>query len=175
MSRQLLILRHAKSAWDTGSPSDFERPLAKRGIREAPRVGYWMKAHDLHPGYVVSSPALRAKQTTCMVARELNIPENKIHWDERIYKADVPLLLRVISACPALVDTLLLVGHNPGLENLLVFLCGERIAKPAEGKHFPTAALAQLKLSGDWDCLEAEAQAGQLISLIRPKDIKKRK
>ncbi|ADE14277.1 Phosphoglycerate mutase [Nitrosococcus halophilus Nc 4] len=173
MSRQLLILRHAKSAWDTGSPSDFKRPLAKRGIRDAPRLGYWMKTHDLNPGYVVSSPALRAKQTTYMVARELNIPENKIHWDERIYEAEVPLLLRVISDCPTSIDTVLLVGHNPGLENLLIFLCGEKLTRPAaEGKRFPTAALAQLKLPDDWSYLEA--QAGQLLSLIRPKDIEKK-
>ena len=67
MPRELLILRHAKSAWDTNAPSDFERPLAKRGRRAAPRVGRWLEEQGLIPDHVVSSPAERAKQTVIAV------------------------------------------------------------------------------------------------------------
>lgn len=171
MARCLFILRHAKSAWDTDSASDFERPLAKRGIKDAPRIGRWMKAHDVYPEYIVSSPALRAKQTSCLVVKELSIPEKEIHWDKRVYSADVPILLKVISECPPSNHALLLVGHNPGLEDLLIFLCGEKATKPAAGKRFPTAALAQLKLPDDWRRLEP--RSARLNALIRPRDIKK--
>ena len=73
MSRELLVLRHAKSAWDTNAPSDFERPLAKRGRRAAPRVGRWLEEQGLIPDHVVSSPAERAKQTVIAVCQALGI------------------------------------------------------------------------------------------------------
>jgi len=171
MSRQLLILRHAKSAWNTGSPSDFERPLAKRGMEDALRIGRWMKkACSPYPEWIVSSPAFRAKQTISLVAEELDIPGRQLYWEDHIYMADVPTLLKVLSKCPSRVHTALLVGHNPGLEKLLAFLCGEKLPKPLNGKQFPTACLAHLVLPDVWGCLKP--QTAHVVSLIRVQDIK---
>lgn len=165
MPCQLLILRHAESVWGAASPNDFERPLTQEGRKDALRMGDWMKTHDFSPSCTISSPALRAKKTACKVAGKLGIPEKQIDWDKRIYGADVPALLKVLSECPVTCQSVLLVGHNPGLEELLAFLCGEEL----KGKKFPTAALAQLKLPDGWMYLMAGT--AQLISLVRPQDI----
>ncbi|MBF0183875.1 MAG: histidine phosphatase family protein [Magnetococcales bacterium] len=131
MSRQLYILRHAKSAWDTDAASDFERPLAKRGLKDVPAMGAWMKAEKLIPEYVISSPAERAKQTVLGVCHELDIKEKKITWDRRIYGADTEELLEVLAEVPGKIHSVLLVGHNPGLESLAAFLVGDLSSKAA--------------------------------------------
>jgi phosphohistidine phosphatase SixA len=85
MSRELLILRHAKSAWNTDAASDFERPLAKRGKKAAPRVGRFLLQQGLVPDFVVSSPAMRARQTVIAVCGQMDINPDQISWDDRIY------------------------------------------------------------------------------------------
>ena len=113
MPRELLILRHAKSAWDTDAPSDFERPLAKRGRKAAPRVGRWLSEQGLAPDYVVSSPAERARQTVIAVCGELGIDANRIRWDRRIYGGWTQTLIEVLRESPAEALRVLIAGHNP--------------------------------------------------------------
>ena len=125
MSRYLLLLRHAKSAWDSDVAEDYERPLAKRGKKDARRMGGWMHREGLMPDYVVSSPAVRARETVYGVCQELAIQEADIHFDRRIYEADATTLLAVLADCPQGPNTILLVGHNPGLADLLAWLWGE--------------------------------------------------
>ena len=168
MSRQLLVLRHAKSAWDTDAPTDFERPLAKRGKKDAPKMGSWLLAHKLVPDYVVSSPALRAKQTVTKVCKELGLDSDSIHWDRRIYMADTPSLLRVLMNCPETAKMVMIVGHNPGLEDLVEFLVGE-VDVPEDGKLLPTAAVAHLEIPGQWNELD-EGQA-RLVSITRSRSL----
>jgi phosphohistidine phosphatase len=99
-ARQLYILRHAKSAWDTDAPADFDRPLAKRGQKDAPRIGKWMHTHGLKPDVVISSPALRAKQTAIAVCGKLKFKQDAIQFDERIYEASSRTLLQVLADIP---------------------------------------------------------------------------
>lgn len=169
MPRHLLLLRHAKSAWDTGVAVDFERPLAKRGKKDARRMGEWMRREGPRPDYVVSSPAVRARETVYGVCQELGIEIDGIHFDRRIYEADLNALLAVLADCPQGRDTLLLVGHNPGLEELLGWLCGENTIVPEDGKLMPTATLACLKLPEDWSRLAYGC--ARLVSLTRPRSL----
>jgi phosphohistidine phosphatase len=173
MSRHLLVLRHAEAASDTQEGlSDFERPLIKRGREDASQIGGWMKAHILPPEHihVVSSPARRAQETMRIVANKLGFSESQIHWDARIYMADVSTLLRVLSECPSSAHTTLLVGHNPGLQKLLLFLCGKKQIEVKNAQSFSTTALAKLILPDSWACLEA--QTAYLTSLIQGQDLK---
>ena len=169
MSRYLLLLRHAKSAWDTGAATDFARPLASRGERDAPVMGKWLKKHDMVPDVVVSSPALRAKQTSEAACARMGIDRDDIVWESRIYAAVTSELLDVLSGYGKKPKTLMLVGHNPGLEDLLVYLAGNRVPMPPDGKLLPTAAVACLKMPDSWKNLDKGA--GKLVSITRVKDI----
>ena len=169
MSRHLLILRHAKSDWDTDAASDFERPLAKRGEKDAPKMGRWLKQNKLLPSYVISSPAQRARQTCEKVCKAMGIKEKQINWDERIYAATEGELLRVLANCPKKQKTVMLVGHNPGLEDLLAYLVGKSMKIPADGKLLPTATVAYLQMPDNWKGLKEGD--GQLISITRPKEL----
>jgi phosphohistidine phosphatase len=169
MSRYLLLLRHAKSAWDTGAASDFDRPLAGRGERDAPTMGKWLKNQGLVPNTVISSPALRAKQTSEAACRKMGIKPKEIRWDNRVYAATVSELLKVLEEYKKQPKTLMLVGHNPGLEDLLIYLVGGAIQMAPDGKLLPTAAVAYLKMPSNWK--DTGKGAGQLVSITRVKNI----
>ncbi len=169
MSRHLLVLRHGKSDWDTNATSDFERPLAKRGERDAPRMGQWLKKQKLLPDLIVSSPALRARQTSEKVCEAMGVKDKHITWDDRIYAATEGELMRFLAECPKKTKTVMLVGHNPGLEDLVAYLAGKGLEIPADGKLLPTAAVAHLKMPDDWcDLKEGD---GQFVSITRPREI----
>ncbi|MHC4939310.1 MAG: SixA phosphatase family protein [Planctomycetota bacterium] len=161
MSRELLVLRHAKSAWDTDAPSDFDRPLAKRGRKAAPRMGRWIRDRGLQPDLVVASTALRVRQTVHRLLPELEA-EPECFWADGIYCASLGALMSVLAACPDRPPRVLLVGHNPGLEMLVEHLTGA--AEP-----FPTAALAQISMPDDWSDLKA--RCASLVQLVRPRDL----
>ncbi|GAB4350927.1 MAG: histidine phosphatase family protein [Gammaproteobacteria bacterium] len=163
-------MRHGKSSWDAPVKRDFDRPLAKRGRRDAPRVGDWMADNGHVPDEVICSPALRARQTAEAVMERLDLPREKIRFDERIYAATLPALLAVLADCPRQRDAVLLVGHNPGLDELCQFLCGEPLPRTPDGKLMTTAALAVIELPPSWDDLSAGD--GRLIVLMRPKSLR---
>lgn len=170
MPRELLILRHAKSAWDTAAPSDFERPLAPRGRKAAPRMGRWLADQGLVPDYVVSSPAERARQTVEAVCTELGIDTETIHWDRRIYGGWTRTLMDVLRDSPDNALRVLITGHNPGLEDLLESLCHEGIESPPDGKLMPTASIARLRVDVPWP--EVRPDCAALLSLIRPRQLR---
>ncbi|WP_295542202.1 histidine phosphatase family protein [uncultured Thiohalocapsa sp.] len=170
MPRELLILRHAKSDWDGGATSDFERPLAKRGRKDAPRVGEWLYREGMIPTLIISSPAQRARETALKVCKCLDLAKRDIVWDADIYEADLPALLGVLSRVPASARLVLLVGHNPGLEDLLRYLAGADVDEPDDGKLLPTAAVARLEMPDDWSHLELGC-AG-LVGIVRPRQLK---
>ena len=161
--RELLLLRHAKAS-RTGAASDFDRPLTRRGRRDAPRIARWMKTHDLVPDCVVASPAHRARETMELVADELGLPGGDVRWDERVYEAEVETLLRVLADCPGGARRVLLVGHNPGLEDLVRHLGGATVREPEKGKFLPTCALARLRVEPPWADLRAGAAA--LVGIV---------
>ena len=168
--RELYILRHAKSDWDSTAESDFERPLAKRGEKDAPAVGKWMHKQKLKADYIISSPARRAKQTIHAVSKELGVSKQDIHFNEKIYMAGVETLLQILAECPKNTKKILLVGHNPGLDDLLQYLVAkQQLPFTQSGKLLTTATLARVGLTDDWSHLQRHC--GDLISLTRPGDI----
>lgn len=175
MSRELLIMRHAKSDWSKSSwngsvSSDFDRPLSKRGRRDAPRVGAWLYREGLVPDLILSSPAKRARATALKVCKRLDIDKQDILWEPRIYEATTDTLLEVLFECSGDAGTVLLVGHNPGLESLLRHLTDNDFDPPSDGKLLPTAALARLEMPAHWHRLGCGCAS--LISLTRPKQLR---
>jgi len=166
MSRELWLLRHAKS--DRTLPvNDFDRPLNKRGIKAAQRVGTWMKQQYLIPDVVISSPAVGAFSTAQLVCSAIAIPENQIRQDVRIYGEGSTSLMNVLADVPKSVKKVLLVGHNPELENLLIFLVGDKA--PKIEKLLPTATFVRIVLPGLWTNLEYGCAT--LLSIAHPKSL----
>lgn len=160
--KTLFILRHAKSSWDNADLSDFERPLNERGLKAAPLMGGVMKEKQFLPELILSSPARRAEQTARLV-KEAACLTGEIKFDERIYEASPARLLEVIAEQNENTNSILLVGHNPGLEGLLRTLTGEF-------QPMPTAALAVIDLQTEkWS--EINSSASNLRILIRPKEV----
>lgn len=168
MSRTLILLRHGKSDWSTGK-DDFDRPLKKRGKNASDLVGNWLKSHEHTPDFVITSPAKRARQTTEISCAAMNINKNHIYERKHIYLATPEELIYALEDCPKEAKRVMLVGHNPGLEELLYYLVNGRMTIPEDGKIMPTATLAILDMPEDWAKLESGS--GNLEFLIRPREI----
>lgn len=168
MQRELLILRHAKSDWSEPGISDFDRPLNARGKRDAPRIGAWLEKRGLQPDYVVASPARRARATARRVAKRVGFNRGAIDYRPRLYLAELGALLEVVGVAPELAQRVLLVGHNPGLEMLLVHLAGA-VPTPPDGKLLPTATLVRLAMPADWTSLDVGC--ARLLDLVRPGEL----
>ena len=161
--KTLYILRHAKSDWNDAALPDFERPLNERGRKAAPLMGATMKKRNYNPPTIISSPAVRAKQTAELVKSTAQF-EAEINFDQRIYEAHPQTLLEIVSEIDDAYDSALLVGHNPGFENLVRILTDE--IQP-----LPTAALAVVDLEIEhWN--QVFSTAGKLREIIRPKELK---
>jgi phosphohistidine phosphatase len=137
----LVVLRHGKSDWSGGEP-DLDRPLADRGRRQAPRAGRWLAARLPRIDLAVVSPAARARATWELVAAELD-PPPEVTVDERVYAASGDALMRLVRAWPDDLQRVVLVGHNPGLEDLVETFTGRWVP-------LATSALAVLEISGPW-------------------------
>ncbi|HMH43066.1 MAG TPA: histidine phosphatase family protein [Pyrinomonadaceae bacterium] len=162
--KTLLLLRHAKSSKDDTALRDFDRPLNDRGKDDTKLIGRFMRESDISPDAVISSPAKRARTTTELVLKSagLNID---VSLDERIYEADVHRLLAVVSQIEPTGNVVMLVGHNPGFEDLVEALTGRTT-------RMPTASLAQIDLVvEEWN--KVRAGSGKLKWLVTPKDLKK--
>jgi phosphohistidine phosphatase len=160
--KTLLLLRHAKSSWKDTGQDDFDRPLNGRGLKAAPQMGKFLRKQKVQPDLVLSSPAERARQTTALVVEAAGLAA-ALRYDERIYEANVERLLEVVSQIEEGAQVVLLVGHNPGLEQLLEHLTGEQEA-------LPTAALAQISLDIEkWS--KVREHSGRLERLVKPKEL----
>lgn len=152
--RRLVVLRHAKSAWPAGVP-DHDRPLAPRGLRDAPAAGQALADGDCLPGLALCSTAVRARRTWELASAQWGTPP-PFRYDRRLYAADAAELLDVVRRTPTGVETLLLVGHNPGLEDLVLALAGDGLDDSLDQVRtkFPTSAIAVLAWRGaDWGAL----------------------
>ncbi|MCO6450267.1 MAG: histidine phosphatase family protein [Caldilineales bacterium] len=158
--KSLFIMRHAKSSWDSPNLPDFDRPLAGRGEKDAPRMGDFLAGRDLVPDLIVSSPALRAKTTAKRAAKAMGY-DDEIVYDERIYAAGVQDLMAVVAGLPNEVESVMLVGHNPGFEELVEWLCGA-------AARMPTAAIAYVAIDAE-NWFEVGENSGVLEWLITPK------
>lgn len=160
--KTLYLLRHAKSSWDDPGLKDFDRPLNKRGLKAAPKIGAYMLKEKIRPDVVLSSPALRAKQTTTMVCETAEL-SSLINFDERMYEASVQRLFEIVAGFKEGINTAMMVGHNPGFEELLAGLTGE-------SQRMPTASLACVELKVEkWN--KVTGGVGKLVWLIRAKEL----
>jgi phosphohistidine phosphatase len=167
--KTLTLLRHAKSGWDDPVARDFDRPLNAKGARAATAMGRHVRALDLRFDHLVASSAVRVVETLDHFGRGYGtLPD--IHSDRALYLASAATLLDTVRALPADADRALLVGHNPGLEDLVLLLSAE--SNPLRGaveEKFPTASVAVLELDGDW--ADAADGCGHLVRFVRPRDI----
>ena len=161
--RTLYLLRHAKSSWKDASLSDFERPLKRRGREAAQFVGERLAREKLKNPVLICSPAVRTRETAEHVLKssKLRVEER---WDERIYEASLRDLLQVVSEIPDDKKVAILIGHNPGFEELLAFLTGA-------SRRMPTAALAKIEFEVSWK--DIEARSGRLDWFTTPKELAK--
>lgn len=164
--KRLMLLRHAKSDYPAGV-SDHERPLAARGQRDAPRMGREIARRGLLPDHVIASTARRTRETLTLI--EGSLGSHTLHFERAIYEAPPEAILRVIRAAAPEIGTLLVVGHNPGLEQVASFLTrgAGTVADPLSGK-FPTAALAVLDFELD-DWTEIAGHLATLALFLTPK------
>jgi len=168
MSRELFILRHAKSDWGDSAVVDSARPLNRRGRKDAPRVGAWMREHYLYPGRVYCSTAVRARETLELIAQELELKPDSIEYRDDLYLASPSTLLALLREIPAEYNSVMLVGHNPGLQELIGIICETPLPRSQSGKLLTTACLVQLKMPNDWEKLARQAE---LVRVIRPAEI----
>lgn len=163
--KELLLLRHAK-AKVPDSMDDKYRPLKKRGQRDALNIGKWLKTQHLMPDAILSSPAKRATETVQIIYQELHVDGLVIQEDSRLYLTEIEQLKRVLANCPETTKRILLIGHNPELEEFLCYLVGKEVL-PNKKKILPTAALARLSHDLSWDNLHEKC--AQLLSITYPK------
>lgn len=161
--KTLLILRHGKSSWKNIYLADHDRPLKARGKRDAPRMGRLLKEEGLTPQLIVSSTAERALATAELAALACDY-EDEIETTRDFYHAAPEAYIERLRQLPNQIERVMVVGHNPGMEQLVAELTGEE-------ERFPTAALAQVALPLDhWQKFSEETE-GELVNLWRPKEL----
>jgi phosphohistidine phosphatase len=161
--KTVLILRHAKSSWSNPGLADFDRPLNKRGKRDAPRMGAWLDAQELIPDLILSSPARRARKTAQAVS-EYSSYDGEIETVPDFYPGDPYTFIDTLMSIPDEYQSVMIVAHNPGLEELLYALSGE-------SARMPTSSLAQVELPLDlWRDLDDEID-GKLVNFWRVKEL----
>lgn len=160
--KRLLILRHAKSSWADASISDWQRPLDERGLRDAPRAGGWLRERSLVPDLIITSDAVRARATAEAVAKAAGYSQ-AITVDPLLYHAKPENVIAVLNGVGDEAHTVLVVGHNPGLEELVEQLTGEH-------HRLPTAALVYATVPIDrWRELDS-ATAGSILETWKPRN-----
>lgn len=171
--KSLTILRHAKSGWDATVERDFDRPINARGERGAEVVGQWFREQNLPIQQITASPAVRVTQTLDKFAPAAGLADMEPVWDRRIYLASAATLLDVVRETPDSIDHLLIAGHNPGLEDLILMLVPEGSSDPHRAKvdeKLPTCALAHLHLPiNNW--AELDSEMAEFANFIRPRDL----
>ena len=160
--RTLYLLRHAKSSWKDLTVPDFDRPLKDRGRKAAKRIGKYLAAEKLNNPLVVCSPAMRTRETAEIVLKHAHLPV-EVRYEERIYEASLRDLVQVVSEIPDDKDVAILIGHNPGFEELLAYFTGE-------GRRMATCALGKIKFEVEsWKDIKEEQ--GTLAWFVTPKEL----
>lgn len=170
--KTLTVLRHAKSSWDDPVARDFDRPLNARGRKAAVTIGRHLRGERQGFDHVVASPAVRIVETVDEVEAGYGSALAPA-WDRRIYLASASSLLDVIHELPQAAESALLIGHNPGLEDLVLLLIPDRagdVLRDSVEEKFPTAALATMTFAVD-EWAQVKAGGGVLVSFTRPRDL----
>lgn len=144
--KSLTLLRHAKSSWNTAGLADRDRPLNKRGQRDAPLMGKRIGAQDIRPSLIISSPAVRAWTTARIIAESINYPREFLQRDERLYGASVDTIMDVIADQDPGFNNIMIVGHNPGLTRFANYLLKDITP------NLPTCGVVSVLIdSDDWN------------------------
>jgi len=173
--KTVTLLRHAKSDWQDAGLRDFDRPLNGRGERAAALMGHWARRERLNFDHVLASPAARARATLERFAESHGACPAPV-WDQRIYLASVATLAEVIAETDDQRESVLLVGHNPGLEEFILTYArdgGDTRLRDDVAEKFPTAAIAVLAFDvPHWRALsDAQPSEGDLRRFVRPRDL----
>lgn len=168
-TRDLFIVRHAKSDWSGALTKDFDRPLSERGEKDAPLIAKWLDAQIVTPDLLISSPAQRAKQTANAIIEQLQIPQQNVSFDKRLYLASTETLLNVLAELNHELTTVMLIGHNPGLENLIIHLSHDPLPYKHDAKLLTTANIAQLRFKSTWKSIQPKD--ARLINFVRPREL----
>ncbi|HSC07855.1 MAG TPA: histidine phosphatase family protein [Steroidobacteraceae bacterium] len=163
--RRLTLVRHAKSDWKNSDLKDFDRPLNRRGQKEAPQMAELLAAQQVRVDLLLTSPAVRALETARLFARALNYPPRRLKSDERLYLAQPKEILEVVRGIGSRVRHLMLVGHNPGLSEF-----AQALSNDSELGELPTSAVYAVDLDiRSW----GDAKFGDALnpSLMHPKSL----
>jgi phosphohistidine phosphatase len=166
--KRVYLLRHAKSSWkDTGLP-DHDRPLAGRGRRAAKAIARHLRGHGIEPELVLCSTARRARETLERIEPALGSPAVLVERD--LYPASAPALLERLRRVPDAVESVMLIGHNPGLQDLALDLARPSPMARELATKYPTAALATLAFgAANWQ--EIDHATADLVAVVRPRDL----
>lgn len=171
MPKRLILLRHAKSAWDNPSIADFDRPLSSRGRKAAPVVGAHLARRGMVPGLALTSSAKRAVETLDLVSAGWQA-KPAVRKLKSLYLAMPREMLRKVQAVGREPDCIMLVGHNPGIADLANWLCSQGNAEQRArmARKFPTGAAAVLEFDVE-DWADVDAETGRLVDFSTPKQI----
>jgi phosphohistidine phosphatase len=171
--KSLTILRHAKSGWDAPVDRDFDRPINARGRRGAELMGEMWKRSGWPLDGIIASPAVRVTETLDHFQPAAGLSAMEPHWERRVYLASAATLLDVVREAGGLGDHLMLVGHNPGLEDLAMMLVpfdAANLERAAIEEKLPTASVVRINLRvSNWS--ELRENIGTLDRFIRPRDL----
>jgi phosphohistidine phosphatase len=161
--KKIFLMRHAKSSWKDSNIPDHDRPLKKKGEKDAKAMGKMLKGKKLSPDVILCSSAERAKQTAALFKDAISF-DGKIEFDDKLYMAEVSDLITAIKKAPKKAKSVMVIGHNPGLEALLQTLTGKV-------ETLPTSSIAYISVPVDeWSDLSVDVD-GKLKKLWRPKDL----
>jgi len=162
--KTLTLLRHGKSSWSNNGLSDHDRPLSPRGERDAPRMGARINEAGIRPSLIMSSPAVRAWTTAKTIAKEISYPIEFLHREEELYLAGVDRLLDLLARQDNAFNSVMVVGHNPGLTEFANYLL------PEITDNIPTCGIVALNIeTDDWELRERKNT--HLLLLDYPKNI----
>ena len=148
--KEIYVLRHAKSSWDNSNLSDFERPLADRGISDAKKMSKFLKDMNIKIDKVLCSNAIRAKETFDLTADGFNFEIDKATYSDKLYFGDTTTIIQDLKELEESLNNILIVGHNPTLHYLVEILTNESINR------FTTCNLATISHDGEWVSLNSQ-------------------
>ena len=163
--KRLYLLRHAKSSWDEPGLADRDRPLAPRGRRASKVMSEYLRDEGISPELVLCSPSQRTRETL----ERIGIDDSRVRIEDDLYGASAGDLLAVLNRVADDVDSVMLIGHNPGIQDLAIQLAGPGPEIARVRQKFPTAALAALEHDGTWTQLTPGS--AELVAFVKPKEL----
>ena len=168
MGSTLYLLRHAKSSWDDPTLADHDRPLSSRGRRASGVIADYLRREAVAPNLVLCSSSRRTCETLERISAGLD-EKVAVHIEDRLYAASARDLLAMLRAVDPDVESVLLIGHNPAIQELALALARKGAQLERLREKFPTAALATLTFQADWP--ELAPGAAELVAFVRPREL----